>query len=229
MHFTDRILILRRIAHNDNTFIIDVLGRRSGRISMAVKTGRSAEGRRKRRLSVPPQCLDIEALRTRKGLPVLKSVRPAYIYKHLGTDIYKTAQALFLADTLRQTLRGEPGPESFDKFCEYFLQLDKADYDPDFHLRFMFELSNYLGFAPQTGEKGTFFDVNEGKFTGTNGPTTLDAERSQWFKAFLQGRPVKNRKQRMEILRIWEMYFQLHTGNYHLPESVFVYNKMLSR
>ncbi len=229
MHFTDRILILRRIAHNDNTFIIDVLGRRSGRISMAVKTGRSAEGRRKRTMSVPPACLDIEALHTGKGLPVLKSVRPAYLYKDLGINVYKTAQALFLADTLRQTLRGEPGPESFDKFCEYFLQLDKTNYNPDFHLRFMLDLSDYLGFAPQTGEKGTFFDVNEGKFTGAKGLATLDAERSQWFKAFLQGRPVKNRKQRMEILRIWEMYFQLHTGNYHLPESVRVYNEMLSR
>ncbi len=228
MHFTDRILVLRRIVHNDNTLIIDLWGRRSGRISMAVKTGRSAEGRRKRSLTVPPQCLDIEALKT-KGLPMLKSARLAYFYKDLGTDFYKTSQALFMADTLRQTVHGEPGPESFDKFLRYFIRLDQSNYDPDYHLRFMFDLSDYLGFAPQTSPKGTFFDVNEGKFTGTSGLASIDAERSLWFREFLEGRPVKNRKRRMEILRIWEMYFQIHTGNYHLPESVRVYKEMLSR
>ena len=228
MHFTDRILVLRRIAHNDNTYIIDTLGRQSGHQSMVVKAGRSAEGRRKRALTAPPACLQIEAVHTGKSLPLIKSVRPAVLYQSIGLNIPKTAQAVFMAGTLRQVIQGQLQPEDFEKFCLYFQDLDINDYRPDFHLHFIKDLSVFLGFGPQNGTKGTFFDVNEGKFTGMQTQSTLDAEQSNLFKAFLHGKPLKNGHQRMEVLQIWETYFQLHTGQYHLPQSIRIYKEMLS-
>jgi DNA repair protein RecO (recombination protein O) len=96
----------------------------------------------------------------------IKEIKNQPVYQNIPFDVTKSTQAIFLAEMLSKTLREqESAPEMFSFIQNSLLFFDLADKGiANFHLWFLFRLTEYLGFLPDTKKTGFegWFDMHSG-------------------------------------------------------------------
>jgi DNA repair protein RecO (recombination protein O) len=185
---TDGIL-LQLVRHTDRQNIIRVYTRRFGMMSLLVAAGR------KKKSSAPPfhpmLPVDLQiTLRENRSLCRLNEMHVLHPLQLLLSSPVKTAQALLLAEVILKSVKEEESNETlFDFILNALLMLDQHQAGmPDFHLRFILDLSKFLGFFPDSNysEKACWFSISEGTFTEQPTGNCFDATSGRALASLLE-------------------------------------------
>ena len=124
--------------------------------------------------------------RKKEKLNYIKEVRVNKPITSIHNSILKTSITLFLSEVLKSVLQEEGGRnENLYNFLETMaLWLDRNNANPNFHIKFLIELTRYMGFYPNSSNiHYQCFDLSTGCFTNNSNS-----------KNILLGKDLKNFK-----------------------------------
>jgi len=92
-----------------------------------------------------------------RNIQRVKEIKNYPAYQNIPFDISKSTQTLFISEILYKTLREqESSPDLFNFIKNSFLFFDLAEGTvANFHIYFLFRLTEYLGFMPDMRASGT--------------------------------------------------------------------------
>ncbi|WP_432412121.1 DNA repair protein RecO [Rasiella sp. SM2506] len=208
-------------------------GRKSYMLRRILK---SKKGALKISLFQPLTQLEIIANHKNKG--TLESIREAkvlYPYKTLHTDVVKGSVVLFLSEVLKDAIQEEEANSAlYHYISSAFIFLDALEDFANFHIYFLLNLTQYLGFYPEvTDEKHLYFNLLEGTFQekSSNGycekGSHVEALR-QFFGIKIDAIPqIKlNKTTRLEVLHLLIRYYQIHLHGFRKPKSLPILNQL---
>ena len=97
----------------------------------------------------------------------IKEARVHFPLFEIPSNIKKNTIALFLSEVLTKVIseEGAPNKSLFHFIEKNIIHLETKGFSPLFHIKFMLELTNHLGFYPnQSNMKEDFFDLENGCF-----------------------------------------------------------------
>lgn len=202
-------ILLKQVAYSDTSLILTFFTREAGLISFMHKGARRSK---RKQAMVPLSLWEIEASGRSGKLAYIKELTPSPALPSIPQDMMKSSVILFLNELLVQVLREEGENEQIHAFVtNSLIHFDHHPFDPDFHLKFMFHLSEYLGFTPHLDD-GAYFDLQNGETVHNqpNGPY-LEGRSLMLFRALSDERDLNvGREERQVLLDELLMYFRLH-------------------
>ncbi|MCF8368261.1 MAG: DNA repair protein RecO [Bacteroidales bacterium] len=118
--------------------------------------------------------------RDSKSLQHLRNLKVIHPFKSIPFNIAKSSQAMFINEVLYKVVKEEEtNPALFNFLFNSIQFLDLTEEAASlFHHVFLIQLSRYLGFYPLNNysELNRNFNLEEGKFTSSTGPSKLFAE-----------------------------------------------------
>ena len=128
---------------------------------------KSKKGALKVSLFQPLTQLEIIANHKNKG--TLESIREAKVlspYKTLHTNVVKASVVMFLSEVLKDAIQEEEANSNlYHYISNAFTFLDATEEFANFHIYFLLNLTQYLGFYPDiTDENTLYFNLLEGTF-----------------------------------------------------------------
>lgn len=165
-----RGIILRNLKYGETSLIVDIFTEEKGLASFIISGVRKKKAKVNASLMQLMTLVDMVAYhRDDKDLHRIKEIKPAYIYTKIPFDFIRGSIGLFMTELAKKSIReSEENKPLFDFLYHSFVYLDQTE-NPihNFHLKFMLELTVYLGFLPsgiQT-ESQPYFDLQNGCFT----------------------------------------------------------------
>lgn len=231
-NYTTTGVVLHTLKYGDNSLIVFVLTRTHGRRSFMLRGVKGRHGGNRMALLQPMFVVEIEAQESsHTQMDTVRDVRSAVPLESVPFDIVKSTIAMFMAEVLYRLVRDvEPDSPLFDFVCEAVQRLDEAERGvANFHLKFLVELSRYMGFYP-SGEyrAGDLLDVREGVFVGSlplHGDA-MSAENSAILASVMSSdfealdSVSLNRTSRDGFLTAMLDYFDFHLDAVHTIRSV---------
>jgi DNA repair protein RecO (recombination protein O) len=218
-----RGIFLHHINYSETSIIARIYTEQFGRQSYLVNGVRGKKSSMKMSFFQPFTLLDLDVYyRQGRDLQRLNDARIAVPFEGIPFDIAKSSQAIFLSEVLLKCLKQEePNAALFDFLFHAICILDKKKEGcANFHLAFLFQLTNYFGVFPQLHEdlQTTYFDLTSASFCGLepNHNHFMDAETSLKFRELFQTGLDRvemlsyNKRQRTVLLAQLLMYFRLH-------------------
>ena len=183
MIYQTRGIVLHKTDFADNKAIFHVYtmqeGMRSYMAYTSLKKGKKGQWTKMQPLAV----VELKAERRGNGnVDYLKSVELAYLPGMRSFDYLKSAVRLFLHEALYKIMQAAPPDAELFQFVDESLQLfEEHDFVPDFHLRFLWRLTRFLGCAPvdNRSEECPFFNVETAQFQPLKGD--VDPSVSVWI------------------------------------------------
>lgn len=227
---SSRAIVLSRFKYQDTGLIVKCFTQQAGMQSYLLKGVLSSKKNKNLVAYFQPLSL-LEMVATHnpnKSFQYVKEVRFAYLYKDLHQNPVKNAVVYFLAEIALAILQEEvANPELFSFWESHLHWYDTAQNSANFHLKFLLDLTQYLGFFPDASQNDSFFlDLEEGVFTDQNsGNHTLGQAPSQLIKTLINNSledccALKlSRQQRNELLEALLEYYAWHLPNFHRPRS----------
>lgn len=208
-------IVLSQIKYAESSIICRIYTAELGLQSYIVNGVRKKRG--KSGYFQPLSLLDLVVYHKDKGgLQRIKEVKTAYPYESIPFDILKSSVALFLAEVLNNCLKEEESNPLLFKFLfEQLCLLDTAPANGSFHLRFLLDLSGYLGFYPnKEGSSLPFFDLINACFTKQRPAHKhyLSPPISEHFAHFLEGHNLGPHKK--EVLSALLDYYKIHLDDF---------------
>ncbi len=218
---------LRVVKHSDTSSIATVWTRERGRMAMSVSAGPGPAARRSRALMMPFSVFEcVGHLQPGREIIRVSDVRPYGAGNASADDPIKNVVAMFLGDFLYAVLRESQPDAGLTDFIFGNVALMKnlsGGALANFHLYFLYRLSEFLGIAPDTGTyaRGRFFDMTEGVFTAaapvSKGAVAPGPAKMVWVLSRLTpgdlGKLRLSRGARNEMLdRILDYYGMHHTS-----------------
>lgn len=160
-------IVLHFIKYGESSVITTIYTRDFGRHSYILNAARSRKSKNKASLLQPLFLIDMVAYQKQsKELHRLKEIKSNQTYQNIAFDIAKSTQAIFLAEILYKTINEQESfPEMFDFMKNALLYFDLMNEgSSNFHLFFLYRLTEYLGFLPDTTKTGFegWFDMKKG-------------------------------------------------------------------
>jgi len=160
-------IVLHFIKYGETSVIATVFTREFGRQSYIVNASRSRKSKNKAGLLQPLFLLDLEVYQKQtREVQRIKEMKSLQTYQNIPFDIGKSTQAIFLAEMLYKTIHEQESyPELFDFIKNALLYFDLMEQGwQNFHLYFLFRLTEYFGFMPDTKKVGFegWFDIKKG-------------------------------------------------------------------
>jgi DNA repair protein RecO (recombination protein O) len=158
----------------------------------------------------------------------IKEVKPNVALANILFNPVKSAISLFLTELVGKVVKDvQPNPPLFDYIYHSVCVLELLEKGiANFHLVFMFRLSRYLGFLPDTSgySDGAYFDLQNGVFTQhkPQHPYFLNPDDSVAFNLLWRMNYENmhlfrlSHQERNEIVRRMLEYYRLHLAD--LPE-----------
>ena len=110
-------------------------------------------------------------------------------FKEIPLNIKKNAIALFISEVISRIIyeEGNPNKELYSFLENSIMRLEKNQFSPVFHLKFLTLLSNQLGFYPNLSyQEKEFFDIESGCFCeNSNSKYATGGETIKAFKKLL--------------------------------------------
>jgi len=237
MHQKGRAIVLSSIKFKESDLIVKCYTSHRGVVSYLQKgILKSKRGASKSVYFQPLSLLDIdENYQSKRSLQYLREVKLSYHYKSLHTNVYKASLAVFIAEILSMVLKEEESNHQLFDFLETSFQyLDVEATFANFHLVFLIRLSKYLGFYPEVKDTHKpYFNLESGHFENTKKTLyLLEGEQKKLLTDllnvnFYEASSVKMKSpQRMELLQMLLLYFELHLGDFKKPKSIQVFNEV---
>ncbi len=220
MKYKSRAIALTYNKHRESSIISKIFTEEKGLQVFIVKGIRSKKSKNKLVFFQPLQKLNINAsLKQKIGLNYLtdisivkKSNNKSFIFKKKFLEIFI---AEICASVLQQN---ETNYDLFSFIWNITLRLEEINnVDDNFALKFLLNLSKYLGFYPSTENiNHPFFNLETGVFTlnRTNLKICLNLEKSKYLKYLLLNKKILiPQKIKSELLKDLIGYFTLHHYN----------------
>ncbi len=151
-----RGVVFRFTRYGETSIIVTIFTEAFGLQTYMVNGVRSKTSKNKIALYQPLTLLDLVVYhKEHASILRIKELKCLYSYQTIGTDMHKSAIALFLTEVLNKTVKEESHAGELCQFLiDSFTTLDqlKAGVE-NFHLRFLILLSRHLGFGPQRAEE----------------------------------------------------------------------------
>lgn len=145
-------------------------------------------------------------------------------------DEVKSALRLFLCELLANILKSEVEQNAplFAYLKTTLVSLEALDLLANFHIKFLLDLTRFLGFYPNTSKMtDDYFDVEAGGFSSfTPKGKRLEGASLLLFKQILgtnfdRAMQIKmTKQQRKDILETILQYFSFHLQGFYLPKSL---------
>ena len=241
MLVSDEGIVLHFIKYGESSVIATIYTRKSGRQGFMINAALGKKSGNKAGILQPLFLVDLVAYEHQKNeLNRVKELKLNTAYQSLPFEIGKSSVAIFLAEILYKTIHEqESNPEMYDfiKSSVSYFDLMDSGYS-NFHVWFLFKLTGFLGFLPQTEKAGfeNWFDLKTG--------TILHFQPSHPFYANKETTEVLmklaalkiqelpgfhiTRKDRDNLLTILIDYYQLHFGNLGEIKSLNVLREVFS-
>jgi DNA repair protein RecO (recombination protein O) len=239
MVVTTRAIVFSAIKYAEADLIVSCYTESSGLKSYMIRgVLKSRKGKIKASYFLPLTQLEIVAVHKDKGtLESIREVQIAYPYETLHTDVVKSSVVMFLSEMLKNSIKEEEKNEVLFQFLQQsFMWLDKNDSIANFHILFLLKLTAYLGFYPDSlAMQDPFFNLSEGYFqknSTDNYCQSGDAVEGlkQCFGINFDGiqQIQLTKTQRLQVLNLLLVYYQLHLQGYKKPKSLSVFNQLFN-
>ena len=168
-----------------------------------------------------------------KNLGFIKEVKTEKLYKSLHLDIQKSSVIIFLSEILNSIFKEETlvNNDLFNFLLNTLSWYDQVNSCNNFHLKFLIELSRFIGFYPNiNNENDSFFNLESGSTSATQSiGTNIRGNDLTLFKEFLgtefedlNSMNTKN-ESRTRILNYIIDYYSLHLQMFKTPKSINVF------
>ena len=222
-----KAIVLHSFKFGESKMIVDMLTEAEGRLSFVVNMPRSSKSKMKKQFFQPLTLLEVECdVRPNVQLQKLREVRISDPFAGIPFDARKLSIALFLAEFLYYSTRGEQHNEALFAYIENsILWLDgcQSSY-ANFHLVFMMRLTRFIGFYPYIDDyqEGSVFDMRAAAFSSfvplhTDYVQAPDAARIQTLMRMNYETMHlfrMNHDERNRIVDVLMTYYRLHVPNF---------------
>ena len=228
---------MRTTKYSETSIIARVLTREKGVQSIIVRGVRSSKSKNKAAIWHPGNILDfVLYFQSGKNLKSIKEFKLNFIYQRIHGDMYRSALLMFLTEVLNAILKEEDDLEDTEiyEFIEnQYFRLDEEKLpDPNFHLQFMLQLSQYLGIYPKDNyspEKPNF-NYAEGVFSDQNGTQVLNAQISANLNKLMKGEKAEfTTSDRSELIEALLSYFRNQLGAFAAIKSHVVLHQVFGK
>ena len=219
-------IVISTVKYGDSSLITRCYCKELGLKSFMLKgILTSKKGGLKKSLFQPLNLINISTQIKNQSNQKLNFIREGSLkvhFKEIPLKIKKNAIALFISEVISRVIYEEGNPNiSLYSFLENsIMRLEKDEFSPVFHLKFLTLLSDQLGFYPNLMcQEKEFFDIESGCFCeNSNSKYAVGGETVRVFKKLL----VINFDDIVQIkisntLRIKVLDFLIDYFNIHLP------------
>lgn len=239
MVLTTRAIVLSAIKYAEADLIVSCFTESSGLKTYLLRgVLKSKRGKLKASYFQPLTQLEIVAVHKDKGtLEHIRDVKVSYPYTTLHTDVVKSSLVLFLAEMLKNSIKEEEQNKALFNYLEdAFIWLDQHNSIANFHLLFLLKLTTYLGFYPDASEKQElYFNLSEGYFQSLSSNeycrkgAAVEGLKQCFGINFDNLEQINLTKtQRLQVLDLLLVYYQLHLQGYKKPKSLSVLNQLFN-
>ena len=239
MKATVQAFALHSLRYGDSSLIVSCFTKQFGLQSYILKGILSAKRKKKlsKSLFEPLNLLEFEASRaTENKLGYLNEAQILEPYRSIPFDLKKKAVLFFLAEVIYQIVQEEQeaNPDLFYFIKQRMLWLDQEKKIGVFHLKFLLDLTQFMGFYPNLSQKeAPYFDLQEGcmslrkpKNYFIEGPT-----KELWIQLLGIGFDDIHRidlmhQRKMKVLESLLNYFKLHLQQFKIPKSSAILNEV---
>ncbi len=228
MLYSTRAIVFRTVRYGETSLIADLFTEQKGLQTFVINSVRKAKA------TTPASFLQLMTLvdlvayfHEQKTINRIKEVRLDVPYASIPFDRHKSAIVMCLAEICAKCIRtAEPHPALFDFLHERLVTLDRsAGRDNLFLLRFLTDLSGYLGFGLDLAEPAgdaAFFDLLEGQLTPVRPghPYVLETRDYELLRAVIGGQPAVDYPDRQRLTDQLILYYQLHVESLREVNSV---------
>lgn len=227
---TTKALVISSLKFQDNSLIIKCFTQNYGVQSYLLK-GILKSGKKELKVAYFQPLMQLELIATARKkhtLEYIKEAKVSYHYKSVHSDMVKNAIAFFLSEIAHYTITEENPDNELFTFWETSLKwFDQTTKIANFHLKFLIDLTKYLGFYPDISSvENIFFDIEAGVFVNEhNGHHLLSEEETILFKNLLINSLSDcctislHYEQRNNLLHHLMKYYLWHLPNFQIPKS----------
>ena len=171
-----------------------------------------------------------------KNLGFIKEVKTEKLYNTLHSDIQKSSIIIFLSEILNSIFKEETqvNKDLFNFLLNTLSWYDQVKSCNNFHIKFLIELSRFIGFYPNiNNENDSFFNLESGSTSAKeNIGSNIIGNDLNLFKEFLgtefedlNNMSIKN-ESRTRVLNYIIDYYSLHLQMFKTPKSINVFNEI---
>lgn len=239
MQITTKGIVISTLKYSEADLIVKCFTEECGLKSYLLKNIlKSKKGKLRTSFFQPLTLLEITANHKDKG--TLEFIQEAKVYfanQTLHTHIIKTSIVLFLSEILKSVIQEEEKNKRLFSFLEKsIIWLDSNDEVANFHLLFLVQLTDFLGFYPDDTEiKLPYFNALEGFFQAeSTNIYCIQIPKNKGMKQFLGIKfdainSIKlTKEERKETLEILLLYYELHIQGFKKPKSLQVLNQLFN-
>lgn len=232
-----KAIVISSLKYREADLIVKCFTQSSGLKSYLLRNIlKSKKGKLRASLFQPLTHLELEANHKDKGsLESLREAKIRYHFQSLHTDVVKSSIVLFLSEILRNSIQEEEENISLFQFLESAtIWLDTSTDIANFHLLFLLNLTQHLGFYPDSSGKALpYFNLLEGTFEpiavhlhcyNDSRISLLKKLLGTNFDALAQ---IKlNQNDRTAFLTFLLQYYEVHLHGFRQPRSLAVLNSI---
>ncbi len=219
MKYKSRAIALTYIKHGESSIISRLFTEEKGLQSFIIKGARSKKSKRKLSYFEPLTRLNINGMFSeKKSLQFLEDISIYKASRLTMGQVKRNFIAFFIAEINSKVLQeNDQNKILFDflwKTTEYLYLADRIDIN--FPLKYLLELSGFLGFYPSTLDiNNPFFNLENGCFVEKNdSTTTLGEQKSTYLKALINKKKLSlTQDERSALLRVFFLYYKLQHYN----------------
>jgi DNA repair protein RecO (recombination protein O) len=230
-----RALVIRSIKNGETSLIVSCYLEDIGYKTFIVK---GVYGSKKSKFSkahfFPLNLVNLNYSHTQgRNLGFIKEVKSEKLYKSLHVDIQKSSVIIFLSEILNSIFKEETtvNNDLFNFLLNTLSWYDQVKSCNNFHIKFLIELSRFIGFYPNiNNECDAFFNLESGSTSARqNIGSNISGDDLNLFKEFLgtefedlNNMTIKN-ESRTKILNYIIDYYSLHLQMFKTPKSIYVF------
>ena len=168
-----------------------------------------------------------------RNLGYIKEVKSEFLFNTIHTDIQKSSVIVFLSEILNSVLREEleVNQDLFNFILNSLVWYDNIKDCNNYHIKFLIELTKYIGFHPNIRNKNDIYFCLESGSTSNTEPLSgkIKGEDLSLFKKLLGTKFEElnkmsiNRESRTRILNHIIEYYSLHLQMFKTPKSIHVF------
>ncbi len=241
MLITTEGIVLNYVKYGENSVIANIYTEQKGRQAYILNISKSKKAKVRTGILQPLFLVELTAYqKDSREIQRIKEIRNVPAYQSIPFDIVKSAQIVFLAEILVKTLREQTAASelfSFIKNSLLFFDLTVVS-SAGFHLWFMFRLTEYLGFLPDTKITGLtgWFDMRKGIISASepSHPFFMNPEASDVLRQLSELKLKEldelkiSRKMRMYLTAKMTDYYKLHSEQFGEVKSLKVLQEIFS-
>jgi DNA repair protein RecO (recombination protein O) len=235
-----RGIVFRTIRYTDSSIIAHVYTELFGLRSYLINGAHGKKAKIKASIFQPLAIVEMNVTnREKSAMHRISDLVAAHAWTTIPYDIRKSSLLLFLNEMLYKSIREEEANPALFEFISHALQILDLSHEStaNFHLVFLSQLANLLGFSPHGAYAGetSYFNLTEGNFQSHKPSHNhfMEPETAKHFSTVLHVNfetshtLVITGRQRRDLLRKIIEYYQLHIASVKEIKSHIVLEEVL--